>query len=444
MKSTSSILIISLCLLASTFADTFTNRTTGRKFNGYVVQKTKGGKTHVRQEHKSPQYLNLAEFSIERNHAGRKNQTVSFVIDGTVDLLSQTRIFETELLNAANQGPLFILIEIDVIDMPFGVAERIVTAIDQINNCQTIAYVSGSQFGGAFSAGATIALACDKIYMRQGTAIGASAGLAPVASPQVSQEQITAWQQFSIATAQRNGRPAMLVKAMFDKDLKIIEIDHEGEKFLIEQKNKKAKMKVVRTVSDKGMLLTLTADDAAMHGIADKVVDGIDTLYKNLKAAKAKKIRNNSMLKAKRQYEKASRSLDKILPSIGARAERIKVLLDEAAKLEADILNYGGKFYDKDRNRYRSPDEQSRYQLQKRMNDERKGIVNQALENLRRIGKDYRKAISLAEKNVDLQHQQPELQAGLDTAEATFDKLTAQIRRQEQGRDRNRDRRRGY
>lgn len=429
MKSTISILIISLCLFASTFADTFTNRLTGRKFNGYVVQKTKGEKTQVRSERKSPQYLNLAEFSIERNHAGRKNQTVSFVIDGTVDLLSQTQIFETKLLNAANQGPLFILIEIDVIDMPFSVAERIVTAIDRINNCRTIAYVSGSQFGGAFSAGATIALACDKIYMRQGTAIGASAGSAPVASPQVSKEQITAWQQFSIATAQRNGRPAMLVKAMFDKNLKIIEIDHEGKRFLIEQKNRKAKMKVVRTVSDKGVLLTLTADDAAMHGLADEVVAGIDALYENMEATKAKKIRNNSMLKVKRRYEKANRSLEKILPSIDARAERIEVLLNEAAKLEVDILNYGGKFYEKDRNRYRSPDELSRYQLQKRMNDERKDIVDRALQNLRRISRDYRKAVSIAEKNVDLQRRLPELQSGLDAAEAEFDRLTAQIRR---------------
>ncbi len=440
MKQVLSILVISMLFFANALADTFTSRVTGEKFDGYIVQKTKGNKTQVRAERKSPQYLNLADYTIDRNYIGRKNKVVAFSIDHSTGLLCQAEAFEKALITASNQGPLFVVIEIDVIEVPLDVAQRIATAIIQLETCQTIAYVKGARFGGAFSAGATIALACDKIYMQRGTAIGAAGGFAALSTPAPGKEELDAWKDFSITIAEAKKRPALLVRAMFDKSLNIVEIEHEGAKYLVSQKSTKRKTKIIRTVSDQGSLLTLTADDAVLHGLADRVVTGIDGLYADRLATKAKKARDSSMVKARRQYEKEGRSLDRVLSSVDSRKERVEALLQEANNLERDIRRIGGPLYEKHRYQYRSSDELSRHQLRKRMNDERYDILIQAMRDLRRIGKDYRKAIKIAEKNLDLQLQTGDLQAELDEAESTFNRLNTQV----QNRDRNRNRGREY
>ena len=150
---------------ADCFADTFMHRRTGESFNGYVTQIKKGDKTKVFVEKRKPQFIDLGAYEIRYNYLGRKNKVLIFSIKDSVELICETEAFEKAIVAAANQGPLFILVDIDAPGGRIDLVQRVSEAIIKIHNCRTVAFVSGGQFGGAFSAGAIITLACDRVYM---------------------------------------------------------------------------------------------------------------------------------------------------------------------------------------------------------------------------------------------------------------------------------------
>jgi membrane-bound ClpP family serine protease len=167
------VLILVMSVSVNCFADTFVDLQSGETFNGYVLQKKNAGKTQVAIENKSPQYLDLGRYQITRNALGRKNKVYTFSFTNTIDLECEVDAFEKSLVLAANQGPLLILINIDAPGGKTNLVRRICTAIIQADNCETVAFINGGKFGGVFSTAAIVALACDKVYMRQGTYVGA-------------------------------------------------------------------------------------------------------------------------------------------------------------------------------------------------------------------------------------------------------------------------------
>ena len=228
------LVFVFMCLLLANacLADTFTHRKTGKVFQGHATQKKTGNKTLVSiRNKKNPKYLNLTDYDVEWNQSGRRNQVIILPIKTKIKLKCETEVFEKAIEIASNHGPLFVLIEIDTPGGRVDLMKRICAAITKTDNCRTVAFVSGGKYGGAYSAGAIIALACDYIYMADGTSIGAATPILASSSDikdlkstygeTVGEKFMSAERAYIATLAEKNGRPGLLAKAMVDKDIEV-------------------------------------------------------------------------------------------------------------------------------------------------------------------------------------------------------------------------------
>ena len=404
------------------FADTFIHRQTGEKFNGYYLQRKRANKTQVRIKGGSPQYLDLSRYEIQRNHLGRKNSVSIFAIKDSISLECETEAFEKAIALAANQGPLFILIEIDSPQGRLDLSQRICSAITKVNNCDTVAFVSGGKFGGAFSTSAIVALACDKVYMRKGTTIGGTAPYVQVTSGDKELEETTdrkadeksnlAWAAYCAAVAERKGRPGTLVRAMTDEDIELVEVAKNGERFFIDLQNKKPEQKLVRTWSKKGLLLSLPAAEAVRCAIADKMVASREELFADLDAAKARQVNDRRVFKARRSFEREQRRIERILSSINYLKEQAETIAKQVEAIEDDMrrLSY--------RPAYRPVD----ILEQQRMFIARDELLAQMLRTLEELMVNCERAIERAKKHPDLEHHIETIEKDLEAAETKYRK----------------------
>ncbi len=431
-------LILVILFSLTCFADTFVNIQTGEKFNGYVLQKKKVNKTQVAIENKSPQYLDLSQYQITRNALGRKNKVYTFSITNPIDLVCEVEAFEKSLVLAANQGPLFILIEIDTPGGKPDLVKRLCAAIVEADNCETAAFINGGKFGGAFSAGAILALACDKVYMRQGTYIGAEPPGGELSiTPQEDQQADSSqggeildpkWPEYCSAIANKKGRPGLLAKAMVDKNIDVVEAVKQGKHFFAEPEdvnNKDPNQFVVRIWNKKGIMLTLTAAEAVKTGIADKIAASQEELLEYLKVTKGILSRDTKISAARRDFEKTKRSVDQILAATGPLEERSADLVAQIEDVEKKIRrindtimrenygvvgsdlywsNYPGVDLDDWRNTIRAR-EQMAYELL--------GVLDNQIRN-------YTKVISLVQKHPDLRQTRQSVQQKLDSAQTLY------------------------
>jgi len=431
-----------LLFLSNCFGDTFTHRQTGKSFNGYATQITRQNKTQVRIEYKkSPQYVDLGDYEIHYNRLGRKNKVFTFSINDSVDLICEAEAFETAILLAADQGPLFILIEIDTPGGRIDLAKRICGAIIQIGNCRTVAFVNGGKFGGAYSTGAAIALACDELYMADNTTIGGATlvsstlsdtttvrrrrgrtprrtyGRAIVESPIVPSrpdDDASTLTAYIAALAEKNKRPAVIAKAMVDENIEALEVTEEGETLFVELQNKKASQTAVRTWGEQGSLLTLTAAEAVQCNVADKIVSSQRELLAVLDAAKAGLVRNNDIEKAKRQFWMAKQNFNEISPAITHLKDRSEELHREFNWVESQIrgrgpwYGYGSYWYERDV-------------------IERQRLRNELLSTLDRLILNYRRAIRLANEYLDLNADIDSLVGDMNSAIAKFEEVRRRL-----------------
>ena len=439
MVKYAAIVLVVLLSFSDSSADTFIHRWTGENFNGYATQRRKGNKTQVRIEGKAPRYLDLGDYEIRRNYLGRKNKVFIFSINDSIDLLCETEAFEKAVVLAANQGPFFILIEIDTPGGGVDLAQRLCTAITKIDNCDTVAFISGNKFGGAFSAGATVALACNKIYMRQGTAIGAAVPYPQPASEPEETEKVSgwrvddkfnsAWLGYCAAVAEHNNRPGLLVKAMVDKSIGVIEIVKNGEHFFIAPRNKKPKQTVVRTWSRKGSLLTLTAAEATQTGIADGVVASQADIFTELDATKARQIRDTTISKARRNFEKARRKLDKVLSTISYLENQVPAITRELENVEQQISRLRGVvYYDAYYGQYWSPYPGIDVDQWEQMLEYHDELLDELTDVSAALIRGYEKALPMAQKHPDLAYREDALQNSLESAEAIYDRVRSRPR----------------
>lgn len=122
--------------------------------------------------------------------------------------------------------------------------EEIIRILGQFHG-ETITYVNGK----AFSAGAFIAVATQRIYMAPQSVIGAAApllmmpGAAPTEMPQTMEAKMTSGIRALVrANAEKNGHNVEVIEAMIDKN-KVLELDGE-------------------VLNEKGQILTLTNKQA--------------------------------------------------------------------------------------------------------------------------------------------------------------------------------------
>ncbi|MHC4571557.1 MAG: hypothetical protein ACYS0C_05725 [Planctomycetota bacterium] len=342
-------------------ADTFTNRKTGEVFNGYMTQTKRGNKTLIRVGKKGgAKYVDMSDYRVEWNYLGRKNQVVVIPIKEKIELESETIAFEKAIKASSNQGPAFILIEIDTPGGRADLMKRICSAITKTNNCLTVAFISGGKYGGAYSAGAIIALACNYIYMADDTAIGAAttvvvsdSGIKDLKSAfgaTVAEKLMSADRAYVASIAEQNGRSGALAKAMVDEDVKVLEVIDNGGRFFVEPGNRKRGQTVVRTWSKKGSLLTLTASEAAECRIAHGLARSRKAIVSAFRLEKPRIVQNNEAAKARRAFESAKDKLEKITISIDRYLKEIQLsenksrsvrLLDKLIKKYKEVIALG-------------------------------------------------------------------------------------------------------
>lgn len=444
MKKYSAIVLILFLSFSTSLADTFTHMKSGNTFNGYAIMgRKKGIKRQVRIFHKSPQYLNLSDYRIERNLLGRKKLVHVFNIDDSINLISQTLAFEKAITQAANQGPLFILITIDSPGMRADLAQRICSAITKIDNCDTVAFVNGGKFGGAFAEVAIIALACDKVFMHKISSIGAGGFFIPdpAGSKGINNYQIQvsdansqlSWKYYSVQIAELKDRPVAIVKAMQDDNIELIEVAENGKSLFIDSRDKKSNQKVIRTVSEKGQLFRLTPSQALQYGITDKVVPSQQDMLKTLEADKARQVRDNSLLKAKRRFGRVKKTMDRLISFIDPLEEQAKAIVTEIELIETEIDRRNDVFLREQFGIVRrnvsmfhrpGPDI---FELERLViyHDE---LLRELLDIYGYLIRNYRRAVPLAREHPDLNQNLQSLEESLNTAETKFEELQIRIR----------------
>lgn len=332
------ILAASLVLLAfslACFADTFTNRESGEVLHGYIAGQAEDGEAILSTKEKGQVKLNLTQWQIVTDRLGRNNKVIILTIDDEIELEIETQALEQEVAKLSSEGPLFILFEIDTPGGRGDLTRRICGAITQIMNCPTVAFVKGGKYGGALSAGAAVALACDKIYMADNTVIGAATAIAiseagrpeslkEAFGEEVGEKFASAWRAYFASLAEQNHRPGLLARAMVDRNTEVIEVADANERFFIDPVNKKPQQNLVHTWSKKGSLLTLTAAEAVEGMIADKVINSRQDLLGELDAANAEIVINNEIQKARMELKRARGRLNRIRKSIDLKIEQSK------------------------------------------------------------------------------------------------------------------------
>jgi ATP-dependent protease ClpP protease subunit len=316
-------------------ADTFTHRQTGEVLHGYIAGRAKDGETIANTKEKDQVKLDLSQWQIVTDRLGRNNKVIVLTIEDEIGLEIETQALEREAGKVSNEGPLFILFEIDTPGGRGDLTQRSCGAITQIKNCPTVAFVKGGKYGGALSGGAAVVLACDKIYMADNTVIGAATAitisengrpesLKEAFGEEVGEKFASAWRAYLASLAERKGRPGLLARAMVDRNTEVIEVADANQRLFIDPVNKKPRQHLVHTWSKKGLLLTLTAAEAVECGIADKVVSSRRQLLSDLGAADANVVLNSAVQDARIEMKRAGRQVNRIRKSIDLKIEQLK------------------------------------------------------------------------------------------------------------------------
>jgi membrane-bound ClpP family serine protease len=253
-------------------------------------------------------------------------------VDNPIMLEIETAAFEKAIADDSNENPSLILVEIDTPGGRVDYAKRMCSAITQSSSkCKVISFIKGGQYGGALSAGAAVAFACNEIYMAENSVIGA-ATLVTLSKDEkdkqrsysevVDEKSSSAWRAYLASLAQQNDRPGLLARAMVDQNIDIVEVNQQGKRIFIEPVNKQPEQNVVRTWNKSGSLVTLTAKEAVNCTIADGLVQSRDELLKQLQLTDANVIVENKMANARKELQIIERRADEIRKSLDLKAKQ--------------------------------------------------------------------------------------------------------------------------
>jgi membrane-bound ClpP family serine protease len=333
--------------------DTFTNPVSGVVYHGYLTSQVQDGNTLVHTQEEGPLELNLARWDVISNSKGRNNEVMVLKLSGAIKYHIETEALIESIKSSADKGPLFIILEIDTPGGNIGLAKKLSSAISQTKNCEIIGYINGGEHGGAISAGAAIAFACDKIYMAGNSTIGAATAIITANrkpkdiketyGEDVGEKFSSSWRAHLASLAEQNSRPGILARAMVDRDIEAIEVlDTDQKSIYIDPVNKLAGQKVLHTWSKKGSLLTLTSTEAVKCSVADKVVDSREELLKDIQAQYAKVIEDDSVEKASRELKRARLKATRLTKELDLSIKQLQsrnMPRPRALKLIRDIRN---------------------------------------------------------------------------------------------------------
>ncbi len=193
------------------------------------------------------------------------------------------------------------------------VVDTIVAQLDAYKaahpDAKVCAYVHGASTGGAWSAGAILAMCTDKIFMLRGRAIGAAKLIVvdregrvtdPTGTPAGIKMDSAARAKFR-ARAQQHGYPAAIAEAMANDQVELW-LRKDGaatELLVVAQGDAKPKGQLLKAA---GTVLSLTAEEAEALGIAT-VVETPTDVGKALGLSKPDLLRNDGYLKLLRMLQ---------------------------------------------------------------------------------------------------------------------------------------------
>ena len=208
----------------------------------------------------------------ERN---RKKLACFAQVRGSLESALMVEAVRRSCARAVHQRADLVVFEIDT---PGGRLDRmleIVALIERLHPIPTVAHVSGGPSGGAYSAGAVLAMACGDTFMAPGTAIGAAAPVAVTAKrTAVDEKHVSAVRAKMRSLAQKNGYPPKVAAAMVDAEIEIREAKVNGKATFLSvatptaQPAEAPKVELGGWVTERGKLLTLTAVEAERYEIA--------------------------------------------------------------------------------------------------------------------------------------------------------------------------------
>ncbi len=380
-----SLVVLVICSITSP-ADTFRNRASDEVFHGFLTQKTGQGKTLVYcDEEKKFRPVNLGEYEISMDAKGRRETVVVVAIKQEQVMLSHavSEMVAKSIIEASNKGPRFIMVEIDCPGGRGDYMKEISTAITQTTNCPVVAFISGGTYGGAYSAAATVAMACDKIYMSADSAmgtiaptVGRAASGAGGYNDTFSSRNLSGYKNYIGALAGRHYRPEVVAMALLDSNIEVVEVvDAKGTRSFIDRANLRPNQTVVRGLTNSRSVpggtnggaggtdistaptgygvnpgggsanmmvlreLSLSARDAAAMRMADKVVDSREQILADMGASEAKFIYSSAVEKLVKLFVVAQRNLETSTSTIAYLDNRRVQLQNKLLEIEEKNLN---------------------------------------------------------------------------------------------------------
>jgi membrane-bound ClpP family serine protease len=311
-------------------ADTFTDQKTGEVLHGYIAGKGDTGTIKAVTQEKGEVELNAAKYSIVRDGQGRKNKVAVLAIDGAILLECQTKALVKAIAKESSDGPQFILIEMDTPGGRLDLAKEICAAIDGAGS-DVVVFIKGGKYGGAISAGAAVALACNKVYIAKTAVFGGAtvvtmqnnqlADIRKVAGDDVGEKISSIWRGSMASMAENRGRSGLIAKAMVDRQIAVTEVSRDSKRMFVEPQDMKAGDVVVKKWNSRGRLITLTGEEAVKSGMADAIAESRQDVLAGMKVADATVAEDKSVPAALTQFNGAKARKEQVVRSLNAKFE---------------------------------------------------------------------------------------------------------------------------
>lgn len=367
---TTFVFVVFLAAGFAAHADTFKNKETGEVFYGFRTTKVSGSKTLVYNEaDKKMSPIDLSGYEVVLDEKGRRNSAVQVAITNPEILLSSNvaEIVAEAIVKAANTGPRFVLLKID---NPGGRGENmktICTAITSINTCPIVAYISGGTYGGAHSAAAAVAIACDKIYIAPsasmsavGPFVGTANGLSEVDFIKMySPDSLASYGTYISTLAEAKHRPSLLARGFVDKKVGMVEVtDTNGAVSIVEKNLRLPSQTVVKTLcegastdaqtttqpSDQAaataihsQILNLSPAEAVRLKLVDGIADSIQAVMADMGAPDAAIANAPGIDTVVKQFAAAKRAVGQSLARISFLENRASTLENQINTLEEQL-----------------------------------------------------------------------------------------------------------
>jgi membrane-bound serine protease (ClpP class) len=250
-------------------------------------------------------FVSLVDAGAQAADAQDVDEPVVYVIDLHGEINRSMMVFlRRGVEKATRDEATLVVFDIDTFGGRVDSALQMTSLIGSTSET-TVAYVTAGPdvTGVSWSAGALIALACDKIYMAPGTSVGAARPVyqGPEGMEMAPEKIVSALRAQMAALAEKNGYPRGVAVAMVDEDVELTEAYRDGELIVVtadeladlERRAGKGEFTIERgrMVSRQGKLLTLTAGEMERYGISSGTVPELEDLLSSAGHGDARVVR---------------------------------------------------------------------------------------------------------------------------------------------------------